>query len=408
MKRDRVSAVKQTCQLSSVFACILLAHSSLGQNCPVARIAFPTGVDESQAWAISSDGETVVGRVMGVGNPTAFVWSRNREMQFLTAEGFDSSLATGVSADGSVVVGIYQRSSDPSTRRAFRWTASGGSIDLGSFSNSANAWGVSDNGDVVVGDSVASDGSVQAFRWDANGGMRSLGKIVGGTDSWAYGVSANGAVVVGASNVSGSFRAIRWTAESGVSELPGLDGYSSVAYAVSADGNAVVGWAKKETAGTGFRAFRWSASTGVEFLPVLPGGKNAFAWSVSRDGSVIAGTSDNASGLQLPVVWSDKHGVLPIGVGDKRFIEGIVSVSGDGTSVSGSARSLIDGGPLSAYVWNNCCAADFHIDGFLDFSDFDAFVNSFEAGVETADRDGSGFISFEDFDRFVSLFEAGC
>jgi len=54
------------------------------------------------------------------------------------------------------------------------------------------------------------------------------------------------------------------------------------------------------------------------------------------------------------------------------------------------------------------CDADFNADGFLDFTDFDAFVNAFESGSESSDFNGDGFLDFTDFDAFVGSFEAGC
>ena len=54
------------------------------------------------------------------------------------------------------------------------------------------------------------------------------------------------------------------------------------------------------------------------------------------------------------------------------------------------------------------CEADFNNDGFVDFTDFDDFVNAFEAGGASADFNNDGFIDFTDFDSFVASFEAGC
>ncbi|MDX2117257.1 MAG: GC-type dockerin domain-anchored protein [Planctomycetota bacterium] len=56
----------------------------------------------------------------------------------------------------------------------------------------------------------------------------------------------------------------------------------------------------------------------------------------------------------------------------------------------------------------SACPADFNGDGFLDFTDFDDFVGSFEAGNATSDFNGDGFLDFTDFDAFVAAFEAGC
>jgi glucose/arabinose dehydrogenase len=58
------------------------------------------------------------------------------------------------------------------------------------------------------------------------------------------------------------------------------------------------------------------------------------------------------------------------------------------------------------------CAADFNADGFVDFFDFDDFVNCFEGDVcppgKTADFNNDGFLDFFDFDDFIIAFETGC
>jgi hypothetical protein len=54
------------------------------------------------------------------------------------------------------------------------------------------------------------------------------------------------------------------------------------------------------------------------------------------------------------------------------------------------------------------CAADFNCDGFLDFTDFDDFVNAFELGEARSDFNNDGFLDFTDFDDFVAAFESGC
>jgi probable HAF family extracellular repeat protein len=63
----------------------------------------------------------------------------------------------------------------------------------------------------------------RAFRWQ-NGVMQDLGTL-GGNESWALGVSADGSVVVGeAQNAAGQERAFRWTASGGMQDLGTLGG----------------------------------------------------------------------------------------------------------------------------------------------------------------------------------------
>ncbi len=58
------------------------------------------------------------------------------------------------------------------------------------------------------------------------------------------------------------------------------------------------------------------------------------------------------------------------------------------------------------------CPADFNCDGFLDFFDYDDYVNCFESAAcppgRTADFNSDGFADFFDYDDFVAAFQAGC
>jgi probable HAF family extracellular repeat protein len=87
--------------------------------------------------------------------------------------------------------------------------------------------------------------------------MQDLGTL-GGNQSVAYGVSADGAVVVGsAQNAAGQERAFRWTPTNGMEDLSDTyscllsnGSYFEAAFAVSPDGRYIVG--RGYNAATGF------------------------------------------------------------------------------------------------------------------------------------------------------------
>jgi probable HAF family extracellular repeat protein len=123
--------------------------------------------------------------------------------------------------------------------------------DLGTLSggNSSEAWGVSADGSVVVGKAYNAAVQGRAFRWTASGGMQDLGTLPGGNYSEASGVSADGAVVVGrAPNAAGQWCAFRWTASGGMQDLNITyanlltpNSWLYIAYAISPDGRYIVG-----------------------------------------------------------------------------------------------------------------------------------------------------------------------
>ena len=217
------------------------------------------------------------------------------------------------------------------------------------------AYGVSADGAVVVGVAENAAGWTRAFRWTASGGMQDLDTL-GGRDSAARGVSADGSVVVGTDLDYYDYndyyaRAFRWTVDSGTQNLGALGGGESAAYGVSADGTVVVGEARN--AAGEYRAFRWTASGGMQDLGTLGVGWSA-AYGVSADGAVVVGWAQNATWQRRAFRWTASGGMQDLGTlpgGNHSVAQG---VSADGSVVVGWAynaawqerafRWTVDGG----------------------------------------------------------------
>ena len=264
--------------------------------------------------------------------------------------GQTAAVVNGMSADGSVIAGYSTNNNDT---RSFTWTLAGGRNDIG-FSpgfptfNGVNA--ISGNGRAVVGSSsaVLQANSARAFRWSDDGTYQSLGVQGGYGASTATGISGDGSVVIGRSYTTQqgaevAAQAFRWTASGGMQPLGFTrpsSGYST-ASGVSRDGSVVVGTSKT---GTQSDAFRWVSDSGMTVLNGLPGSTQSRASAVDSTGSLIVGSC----GLNA-VLW--RNGVpqdLGLALGYQRSSGYGLS---EGASVIISNMQSNSGGILSAGVW---------------------------------------------------------
>ena len=134
-----------------------------------------------------------------------------------------------------------------------------------------------------------------------------LGDLPGGTFSAAaFGISADGSVVVGQGRSASGTEAFRWTSDAGMVGLGGLPGgdFHSEAYDVSADGSVVVGFSMS-TPGLLVEAFIWDGANGIRPLATvltadfgldLTGWTLRYAVAVSDDGRTIVGSGINPDG----------------------------------------------------------------------------------------------------------------
>ncbi|ELV7319799.1 autotransporter domain-containing protein [Escherichia coli] len=225
----------------------------------------------------------------------------------------------------------------------------------------SEAYGVSADGKVVVGTAQTDSGFANAFVWrEGDTKMTGLGtlKADNSWNSWAYGVSADGKVVVGASSTdSGFVNAFVWregdTKMTGLGTLKADNSGYSYAWGVSADGKVVVGYAYTDSGD--FNAFVWregdTKMTGLGTLKADNSG-NSYAYGVSADGKVVVGASSTDSGFANAFVWREGDtkmtglGTLKADNSGYSYARG---VSADGKVVVGYADT--DSGDFNAFVW---------------------------------------------------------
>lgn len=199
-----------------------------------------------------------------------FVWTAKEGFVFLgdflpaSVPGTQST-AHGVSADGEVVVGEarHERSIHGPLLVAFRWTRTTGLFPLGWLYDAqpiSGAYSASANGSVIGGQSVSGSDLplTEPMRWTPETSMVTLGRGFVGT---ALATSADGTKMAGGAADPGT--AFVWDTENGYRNLlgllqesgldGGLEGHSPVTvYGMSADGAIVVGSAFGEGTIRGF------------------------------------------------------------------------------------------------------------------------------------------------------------
>lgn len=287
----------------------------------------------------------------------------------------DYCFINSMSADGSVAVGAYDNGT---INDAFRWTAAGG-VELIGVPKMLGDTYISRDGKTIVSTVPDSAGNQNAAIWLGGRQWKLLIPFSGAvpnpethTLSYASGVSGDGTIIVGGVYVSPTkVVAFRWDSTNGMANLGTFDEGSnsdSVAYAVSADGNNVIGWDYKE----GFRppgpgGIAMNGRRGAIWWDGKERMLHAFgwageAWATNDVGSIIVGQFHplNTNNLKLQggttyrwTAWDGHFEDLgtapaPIGGAQQAQISQPYAVSDDGSVVGG------DSGPVNskgAMIW---------------------------------------------------------
>jgi len=184
-----------------------------------------------------------------------------------------------ISGDGTTVVGLYNRPGQGNRAHAAKWTQATGVVDLGGMlsGQAGRANGVNHNGSVIVGWVEAPTGNWRPAAW-VNGSMVLLTEFDGTVSIAGAGearaTSSNGDLIVGfSSDPESQQRAVTiWRRTDGVFGPPEILGWVdgstpeyglNLPYAVSDNGEIIVGYCSFDGSPFASTGFIWTPNTGV-------------------------------------------------------------------------------------------------------------------------------------------------
>lgn len=264
-----------------------------------------------------------------------FLLSSNLTNAQLSVMGTGSFTVGGISNNG--IVSLQQPGA------VYKWNTSGGLVTIATISNGYSTAGMptitTDGTKISASITNTANNFNEIANYDvASSTWTTLGGLV--TSGWdgyissSWGMSSNGNTVVGLGWLTAAnAHAVKWTAANGIQDLGSIvSGRSSRANAVNSDGSVIVGW-QDEADGSRLGA-KWV--NGVEsFILDNTGATVGEAGAISDDGNVIVG-----SAMPNPYVLVGSNLTYITHPNSGTFFRGAAtSVSGDGQKIVGYYRS---------------------------------------------------------------------
>jgi probable HAF family extracellular repeat protein len=280
------------------------------------------GAFSSEAYAVSIDGSSIFGGgADAAGNRQAFRWTSAGIMGLGFVGGGYTSIAYACAANGLSACGesVLQLPANPipplPVTQAFVWTQSGGMVGLGFLPGVSGTMGgelstaraMSADGSVVVGWGFDAGGTYRAWRWTNSGGMVDLS--VGALAAQARGCSPDGGTVVG-QILGTTSQPFMWTQTTGMVGMGWPAGVNSGSFTDAINsGVRMIGACSNTGVAGSQQAFVWDRGLGWRNIRDvlsaagvnMTGWTLSIAWSMSDSGRVIVGQGTDPSGN--PAAW---------------------------------------------------------------------------------------------------------
>lgn len=165
------------------------------------------------------------------------------------------------------------------------WVNRGGLVPTGWDGSVSSTWGMSTNGNTIVGLGFLTAANAHAVKWDEAGGMIDLGSMVPGRSSRANAINAAGTIIVGwQDEPTGTRSGAKW--QDGVESFITDNNGNNVGEAggISADENTIIGAANPNP-------YVWNAASGLTYI-THPNASFSFkggATGISADGKKVIG-----------------------------------------------------------------------------------------------------------------------
>jgi uncharacterized membrane protein len=228
-----------------------------------------------------------------------------------SSSGSSASSAWGMSSDGNTVVGLGWVNAG--SAHAIKWTAAGGIEDLGSSvsDRSTRANATNSDGTIIAGWQDASSGFRQGAIW-TNGVQSLITHSNGDRATEAGAISADGVWASGGQGFSNDYQAWKWSVANGIIDIgpAPTSGWRGAATGLTADGSKTVGfyrpWPAPATFGRGFIHTDLGGMIDLTDLATtlgndLQGAILALPLGISDDGSTVIGVTNSGQGFVLRI-----------------------------------------------------------------------------------------------------------